>query len=92
MSVAFIDRSHAMDKGCINPITRATEKLGCTQVELAHRMGVSTGLISMWKLRGYITQRHLAKACEVTGLAPHELNPFIPDPMPIKRQKRDLEA
>lgn len=62
----------------INPVTRATERLRCTQSEFADRMGVSRGLVSMWKIRGYITQRYLAKACALTGLAPHELNPFIP--------------
>lgn len=67
-----------MEKLSINPIDVATRALGCTQSELASLLGVSRGLVSMWKTRGYITQRYLAKACEVTGLPPHLLNPFVP--------------
>lgn len=67
-----------MTKKNLNPIDLAKTTLGCTQTELAKLLGVSTGLVSMWKIRGYITQRHLAKACEVTGLPPHLLNPFVP--------------
>ena len=61
-----------------NPIDIATKHLGCTQTELAKRIGCSTGLVSMWKVRGYITQKYLEKACSVTGLPPSVLNPYIP--------------
>lgn len=67
-----------MTKRDLNPIDLAKRTLGCNQTEFANMMGVSTGLVSMWKVRGYITQRYLAKACEVTGLPPHLLNPFVP--------------
>ena len=78
-----------MKKTIVNPISRATAKLGCTQSVLAERLGVSTGLVSMWKRRGYITQRHLAKACAVTGLQPHELNPFIPQVRASRKQAKE---
>lgn len=69
-----------MMKNKVNPIVLATQTLGCTQAELAEKIGVSKGLISMWKCRGYITVRYLAKACEVTGLPPHVLNHSVPKP------------
>ena len=61
-----------------NPIDMAMRACGCKQVEFAERMGVSPGLVSMWRKRGYITQKNLAKAVEITGLPPHVLNPFVP--------------
>ena len=73
-----------MEKLLINPIDMATSTLGCTQSEFASMLGVSRGLVSMWKIRGYITQRYLAKACKVTGLPPHMLNPFVPKQRDLK--------
>lgn len=32
----------------------------------------------MWKKRGYVTQKYLTRAVEITGLPPHLLNPYIP--------------
>ena len=56
-----------MTKQDLNPIDLAKRTLGCNQTEFANLMGVSTGLVSMWKVRGYITQRYLAKACEAVS-------------------------
>ena len=66
------------DKRNVNPIDLATQLLGITQDELGKRIGVSKAVISMWRFRGYVTQRYLAKACEVTGLPPHVLNHYVP--------------
>lgn len=68
----------------VNPITLITQTLGISQAELAKRIGVSTGLVSMWKTRGYITQRHLTQVCNVSGLPPYVLNPNIPAPSTAK--------
>lgn len=63
----------------VNCIDAAVRKCGCTQAELARRLGVSAGLISMWKRRGYVTQKYLRRAAKVTGLPPHVLNPYVPE-------------
>ena len=52
----------------VNCIDVAVQACGCTQSELAKKIGVSSGQVSMWKKRGYITQKYLKKASEVTGL------------------------
>jgi transcriptional regulator with XRE-family HTH domain len=62
----------------VNPVDLALQKLDCTASDFAKRMGVSPALVSMWKQRGYITQKHLIKACQVTGLDAHLLNPYFP--------------
>ena len=62
----------------VNCIDVAVQACECTQSELAKKIGVSSGQVSMWKKRGYITQKYLKKASEVTGLPAHLLNPFVP--------------
>ena len=61
-----------------NPIDLALQACGCSQVELAKRLGVSPSLVSIWKMRGYVTQKHLSKAVEVTGLPAYLLNRYVP--------------
>ena len=67
-----------------NPIDLMTQVLACSQTELAEKMGVSPGLVTMWRKRGHVTLRYLRKAVELTGLPPHVLNPLVPPP-PIER-------
>lgn len=67
-----------MKKLAENPVDLMTRVLACSKVELAARIGVSPGLVTMWKKRGGVTLRCLRKAVEVTGLPPHVLNPLVP--------------
>lgn len=76
----------------MNPIDIATRTLSCTQAELAELLGVSPGLVSMWRHRGYVTVKHLKKAVEVTGLPSHILDPRIPPSTPPGRSKKKQEA
>lgn len=46
----------------VNCIDVAVQACGCTQSELAKKIGVSSGQVSMWKKRGYITQKYLKKS------------------------------
>lgn len=71
-----------MDK--INPVVIALATLNCTRSEFARRMGVHPNVAYMWQRRGAISLRHLKKACEVTGLPPHVLNPSVPAVMQEK--------
>lgn len=76
----------------MNPIDIATRTLSCTQAELAELLGVSPGLVSMWRHRGYVTVKHLKKAVEVTGLPSHILDPRIPPSTPSGRSKKKQEG
>lgn len=62
----------------VNPIALAMSTLQCNQSELAQKIGVSPATVYTWKARGAVPAPHLKKACEVTGLPPHLLNPNIP--------------
>lgn len=63
-----------------NPIVLAITTLGCSQSELAKRIGVSPSLINMWKRRGYVTTKYLKTASKVTGIPAYLLNPYVPNP------------
>ncbi len=65
-------------KKSANPILLAMSALQCNQSELAEKFGVTPAVVYTWKVRGAIPAKALRKACEVTGLPPHLLNPNIP--------------
>ena len=62
----------------INPVKAALQAIGGTQSELARKLGVTPAVVTNWKVRGYITQKYLKKAVEVTGLPASVLNPYVP--------------
>lgn len=76
-----------MKKATINPIDAALAATGGTQAQLARAIGVTPAVVTAWKTRGYVTQKHLRKACEVTGLPASILNPFIPAPLEVPQSK-----
>lgn len=61
-----------------NPVELAMSTLQCNQSELAQKIGVTPAVVYTWKARGAIPAKSLKKACQVTGLPPHLLNPNIP--------------
>lgn len=70
-------------KNKINPIDAALQATGGTQAQLARLIGVTPAVITSWRSRGYVTQKYLKKAVEVTGLPANILNPYVP-PAPIE--------
>ena len=66
----------------VNPIDVALQTIGGTQAQLAKLIGVTPAVVWNWKRRGYITQKYLKKAVEVTGLPANVLNPYVPPAQP----------
>lgn len=67
----------------INPIDAALQATGATQAQLARMIGVTPAVVTNWRKRGYVTQKSLRKAVEVTGLPANVLNPYIPAPLEV---------
>lgn len=61
-----------------NPVDLACRVLGVTQTTLAQRLGVSTGLVSQWKIRGRISSKHVMRVVELTGLPANVFNEYFP--------------
>lgn len=59
----------------INPIELALMSLGCTQTELAKRLGFKRATVSSWKKRGFIPVKQVRKVSEVSGIPAHVLCP-----------------
>jgi len=62
----------------VNPVDLILDTLNVSHTEFAKKMGVSSSLVTMWKKRGYITQKYLGKAVEISGIPPYLLNHYIP--------------
>ncbi len=60
----------------MNAIDLVTKSLGCSQSELARRLGVSTAVVSSWKRRG-ISLAMTKRVAEVSGVPAHVLNPDV---------------
>lgn len=61
-----------------NPVDLACRVLGVTQTAFAQRLGVSTGLVSQWKIRGRISSKHVMRVVELTGLPANVFNEYFP--------------
>ena len=83
-SIATLTTSAKMKQPKINPIDAALQAIGGTQSQLARMIGVTPAVVTSWRARGYVTQKHLRKAVEVTGLPAHILNPYIPAPLEVQ--------
>lgn len=67
-----------------SPIELALESLGCSQSELARRIGVNHATVSIWKRRGHIPLAQVKKVAEVSGVPAHVLCPkYFPRPVTV---------
>lgn len=75
----------------MNAIDLVTKSLGCSQSELARRLGVSTAVVSSWKRRG-ISLAMTKRVAEVSGVPAYVLNPDVfPNPMERPQWKNQNE-
>ncbi len=68
----------------LNPVEIAMKSVGCSQSELARRLGVHRSVVSVWKRRGVIPIKAVPRLSSVTGVPPHILRPdFFPRPVEV---------
>ena len=68
----------------MNPVELALQSLGCTQSELARRLGVGRAVVHAWKVREAIPVREVRRVSEVSGVPAHLLCPkFFPKPVEV---------
>lgn len=64
-----------------NPTEFVLESLGCSQTDLAKKLGVQRATVSIWKKRGAIPVKSVKRVAEVTGIPAYILCPdYFPAP------------
>jgi DNA-binding transcriptional regulator YdaS (Cro superfamily) len=70
-----------------NPVEMALLSCGCSQSELARRLGVNRTTVCQWKRRSEIPARNVLRVSEVTGVPAHLLSPkYFPRPTIVKEK------
>lgn len=64
-----------------NPTEFVLESLGCSQTDLAKKLGVQRATVLIWKKRGAIPVKSVKRVAEVTGIPAYILCPdYFPAP------------